>query len=355
MFRQVSLVRHLLIIVLANKNKVQTDGTAPNSKQNKGKIDSSLIYSIEIEFSSILTAPFSISIEIYLVIIFSFTTTKQAIMSSSIQPSSIHLLLEARKWKDAEALLNSDPSTAFEIGSSFKALPLTVALMNHPPVWIVDSLIDANPVAVRSKNEYGMLPIRVAIRGACSTDVIKALIRENPESVKCFGVSGKTCLHLACLYGFSVEVVEEIIRKWPEAAQWRDRDGWHPLHIACVKGDSDIIQTLLDAYPNAAAMPDSPEHQLPLHLAVLHNAPIKTLKKIYEAYPDAVKLPTKTHGWTPLHLACRKCAPNEVIRFLLDCYPDGVKVKALFHLSSFLHNHQIYTLLSFVNVLALDL
>jgi hypothetical protein len=75
---------------------------------------------------------------------------------SSIQLSSLHLLLEGRRWKDAEALLNSNPSTAFEIGSSFKALPLIVALMNQPPVWIVDSIIEANPIAIKTKNEYGM-------------------------------------------------------------------------------------------------------------------------------------------------------------------------------------------------------
>ena len=96
--------------------------------------------------------------------------------------------------------------------------PLVVALMNQPPVWITYSIIEANPTAVKTKNEYGMLPIRVAIRSKCNTDVIKALTREDPETVKCFGVSGKTCLHLACLYGCPFEVIDEILGKWPEAA-----------------------------------------------------------------------------------------------------------------------------------------
>mmetsp|Transcript_22022 Transcript_22022/g.25461 ORF Transcript_22022/g.25461 Transcript_22022/m.25461 type:complete len:350 (+) Transcript_22022:260-1309(+) len=246
---------------------------------------------------------------------------------TSIQPSSLHFLLEGKKWKDAEELLHSNPSSAFEIGSSFKALPLHFALMNQPPLWIVDSLIEANPVAVTSKNEFGLLPIRLAIRSKCSTEIIKTLIREGgPESVKCFGVSGKTCLHLACLYGCSIEVIDELLLQWLEAAQWRDRDGWHPLHLAClVERDPQIIARLLEAYPNAAAMPDTPEHHLPMHLAVLHNASINTLKKIYEAYPDAIKCPTQK-GWLPLHLACRKSTSSETMGFLLDCYADGAKI-----------------------------
>ena len=73
-------------------------------------------------------------------------------------------------------------------------------------------------------------------------------------------------------------------------------------------------------------MPDTPEHQLPMHLAVLHNMPINTLKNIHKAFPDAMKCPTKTHGWLPLHIACCKKSPPEIIRFLLDSYPDGAKV-----------------------------
>ena len=145
---------------------------------------------------------------------------------SSIVPSSLHNLLIGQKWRDIETLLFNEPSLAFEVGSPFNVLPLVTALMNNPPLWVVESLVEANPNAVGTKNEYGMLPIRVAIRSKCTTDVINALIRESPESVKCFGVSGKTCLHLACLYNADLELINKLLEVWPEATEWRDRDGW---------------------------------------------------------------------------------------------------------------------------------
>lgn len=145
---------------------------------------------------------------------------------SSIVPSSLHVLLSNRNWKDAEALLINEPSSAFVNGTPFNILPLVTSLMHDPPVWIVDSLIDANPAAL-TKSEYGILPLRVAIRSQCSTNVIKSLIREEPDAVKCFGVSGKTPLHLAILYNGDLELIDTLLNIWPDAAQWRDRDGWY--------------------------------------------------------------------------------------------------------------------------------
>lgn len=145
---------------------------------------------------------------------------------SSIVPSSLHSLLIGQKWRDIETLLCNNPSLASEVGSPFNVLPLVTALMNNPPLWVVESLIEANPTAVGTKNEYGMLPIRVAIRSKCTTDVINALIRESPQTAKCFGISGKTCLHLACLYNADLELIEKLLEVWPEATEWRDRDGW---------------------------------------------------------------------------------------------------------------------------------
>jgi len=245
-----------------------------------------------------------------------------------IVSSDIHVLIAYKKWEDAESLLNDNPSEAFRTGSVFCSLPLTTALMHDPPLWFVDSLIEANPSAVNSKNEYGMSAIRTAIRGKCSTDVIKRLIREDEEMVKCFGVSGKTCLHLACMYyPNDIELVKTLLDVWKEAAHWRDRDGWHPLHLACISGSShEVVKALLDAYPNAAMMPDSAEHQLPLHLAVSHNAGKDVIEELYEAYPDAIKCHAKWDGMLPLHLAC--CQYNikpDIVRFLIAKYPEGAQ------------------------------
>ena len=101
----------------------------------------------------------------------------------------------------------------------------------------------------------------------------------------------------------------------------------HPLHLACLcHCPSTIASTVLNAYPEAAAIPDTEEQQYPLHIAALHGANGTLLQRLYNCYPDAIKARTKTHGWLPLHLACHKDATPGAVRILLEYYPDAAKV-----------------------------
>ena len=97
--------------------------------------------------------------------------------NNSLILTSIHTLLERREWDRALELLIADPSVSMTIGSSYEALPLLVAVMNKPPLNLVQSLIAANPEAVTTRNVYGMIPLRTAIRSQASTEVIDAIIR----------------------------------------------------------------------------------------------------------------------------------------------------------------------------------
>lgn len=63
----------------------------------------------------------------------------------SLQPSSLHDLLEHRNWEQAKHYLADNPDSAYELGTTFKALPLTIALMYQPPLSLVKRLIAANP------------------------------------------------------------------------------------------------------------------------------------------------------------------------------------------------------------------
>jgi hypothetical protein len=69
------------------------------------------------------------------------------------------------------------------------------------------------------------------------------------------------------------DLFHELLQLWPDATKWKDRDGWHPLHLACLcHCPSTIASTVLNAYPEAAAIADTEEEQFPLHIAALHGA-----------------------------------------------------------------------------------
>ena len=68
-------------------------------------------------------------------------------MSNSLIVTSIHTLLEKKEWERAQELLIADPSVSKTLGSSYEGTPLLIAVMNKPPLTLVQSLIAANPGA----------------------------------------------------------------------------------------------------------------------------------------------------------------------------------------------------------------
>jgi hypothetical protein len=67
--------------------------------------------------------------------------------------------------------------------------------------------------------------------------------------------------------------------------------------------------------------------QLPLHLAVVVDAPLGVIRRLVEAYPKALKCTDDEH-MLPFHLAMRHGAPDDVMDYLLSSFPDAVNVKA---------------------------
>ncbi|EJK51671.1 hypothetical protein THAOC_29138 [Thalassiosira oceanica] len=63
---------------------------------------------------------------------------------------------------------------------------------------------------------------------------------------------------------------------------------------------------------------------LPLHAAVLFNAPVDLIQALLKAYPDACSK-YDDQGMLPLHLAFRSGANEETILQLLDVYPNAIE------------------------------
>lgn len=76
--------------------------------------------------------------------------------------------------------------------------------------------------------------------------------------------------------------------------------------------------------------PDDPTmvkwSQLPLHLAIVCNAPFKVIGRIVELYPQAVRCTDDQH-MLPLHLALRHNASDEIVAYFLMQFPEAVNAK----------------------------
>jgi len=158
-------------------------------------------------------------------------------------------------------------------------------------------------------------------------------------------------LHYACTEFFgSDEVIELLIQCWPESVQMATKaDGSLPLHLyaglgarafvreedsilACHGGKASwtVMQSLVQAWPDAVRVPDKRGY-LPLHYACSKGkCNLEMIQYLIQCWPESVQCRC-TGGALPLHLACKSSSRQSnknllpVIQTLLEAWPDSVR------------------------------
>jgi hypothetical protein len=138
---------------------------------------------------------------------------------------------------------------------------------------------------------------------------------------------------LQCVY-LSLEVIEVLIEAYPNAVNVTDTERNLPLHTACLRGATfEVIQLLLDRFVgdkqhhNGLRIADNNEC-LPIHYyARSQSARAKTLQHLLKLYPGGIHVLDGTAGRLPLHHARLLFLPShtfEVIHLLVKSAPYTV-------------------------------
>lgn len=126
---------------------------------------------------------------------------------------------------------------------------------------------------------------------------------------------GNLPLHSAASFRAPVEVIEGLLEAYPEAASITNNYGNLALHFtAWKKGPLDCMKLLLQVFPEGAAQKNN-HGNLPLHYAAHYNAPIEVVEALYHAYPEAARQKNNDSN-TPLDLAVADGASNNVVALL---------------------------------------
>ena len=126
---------------------------------------------------------------------------------------------------------------------------------------------------------------------------------------------GNLPLHSAASFRAPVEVIEGLLEAYPEAASMTNNYGNLALHFtAWKKGPLDCMKLLLQIFPEGAAQKNN-HGNLPLHYAAHYNAPIEVVESLYHAYPEAARQKNNDSN-TPLDLAVADGASNNVVALL---------------------------------------
>ena len=134
-------------------------------------------------------------------------------------------------------------------------------------------------------------------------------------------------IHEAAVGGAPVEVMQALVQAYPEGLMQVESSYQRlPLHCACRKNAiPQVIHLLCQAQPDACLAADS-LGRLPLHYALSNGADPSVVAILMTTKPEAAR-GLDQRGWTPLHVACSMGASLSVCKSILDAYPEAVLIK----------------------------
>jgi hypothetical protein len=105
------------------------------------------------------------------------------------------------------------------------------------------------------------------------------------------------------------------------------KDGfWPGAFFADTLLPSDQAMTWVTRFEDGDETKNVKWSQLPLHLAIVVDAPAKVVVSLVELYPQGVRCTDDQH-MLPLHLAMRHGSPDDIVEYLLRQFPEAVHAK----------------------------
>ena len=161
-------------------------------------------------------------------------------------------------------------------------------------------------------------------------DVVQAVYQANPSATKAAETNRESLpLHYACGFGASVDVVQFLYNAHPDAICAGRTDMGTPLHLACANfkgGEPDVINFLLDKYPQGSRQIVTDTGWLPMHSAAHGGVSLPVLKRLTDLHPGSLEIIDR-NGRTPLHVACQRKGNLESIAYLLAKAPQLIDMK----------------------------
>jgi len=208
--------------------------------------------------------------------IFNPIKRKLGFKKSSRGTNALFRAISAENWELVVSVCESKPYKAekwhtsvgfFDAHRSSKILPLHQACIFHPTVSAIKHIIQAYPMALRSKESgYGRVPLHIACHSNASLECIHELLSHYPAASIDRDLIGRVPLHYALSNGATEEIVEELIEAAchaygskangrREICRVADFNGWLPIHVACfMSASAKVLTMLVKAFPEGVEM-----------------------------------------------------------------------------------------------------
>ena len=212
------------------------------------------------------------------------------------------------------------------------------ALKNKAEFTVMRNVVQEFPATCQRRYEFrwedgttrNLYPLAALCCLSPPLDVVQAVYLANSGAAKVAETNRESLpLHYACGFGASVDVVQFLYNSHPDAICAGRTDMVTPLHIACAYfkgGEPDVINFLLDKYPQGSRQVATDMGWLPIHSAAHGGASLPVLKRLADLHPGSLEI-IDSNGRTPLHVACERKGNLESIAYLLAKAPQLIDME----------------------------
>mmetsp|Transcript_14421 Transcript_14421/g.23839 ORF Transcript_14421/g.23839 Transcript_14421/m.23839 type:complete len:1012 (+) Transcript_14421:52-3087(+) len=248
--------------------------------------------------------------------------------------------------KVIELLLNENPAHLSRVDGDGETIMTLMALYGRTSEEAVRFILEQDKKAVyRHVDEReGGTALHLAVSASFEqhNTVYKPFLEMHKDLLKNINRIGQLPLHVllqrCCA---EPDMVFDLLAGYPQAVSSRDGHGLLPLHHACHVGvgDVEIIKTLIEKSPESikteVKMTDGGKGPLPLHLALAHGAHHgaafekmnQVIEILLDAYPESAKIWDPDSALLPLHAAFLSKRSATVLKHLMSLTPDDISTK----------------------------
>jgi hypothetical protein len=240
----------------------------------------------------------------------------QALFDAS-RSKSILEALRGHVWGRCIKILSNKttgPQRAKGERTEMNQFPLHVAVQEGAPVQVVRMLLELYPKAAGRRAKFSFWVLGTKTRKGRWRSPVSTLVGH-----KELLYHDHMPIHTAAAVSAPKDVIDALAEYNPQSFETRAR-GLLPLHIAIQNhAAKETVQALLHHNSKAAFLRTDTSLKnirLPLHLAMIHNAPVDVVSLLMNAYPGAVD-EVDAWGHRPVHYGLSSHSSLDVVRNLL--------------------------------------
>ncbi|KAF8674274.1 hypothetical protein HU200_048096 [Digitaria exilis] len=237
------------------------------------------------------------------------------IMTNKAGNTALHEAVKSRRAAVAEALLDADPSRAYDLNEQMES-PLHMAA-REGLVHVVRKIFDFTWVEAEYVPSVAVsgTALHQAVLGG-HTKIVDMMLEKHSWLLEQTDSDGNNALHYAAQKN-NAQVVELLLTKQAQLAYKPNRERQSPLHVAAHYGSTASIRALLRHCPDVAEMADTSGRNA-LHVSVVSGKTNALRCLLRHVRPSELLNRVDNEGDTPLHLAARMSRVQSALLLLND-------------------------------------